>query len=299
MDESQSGEQNRSPQQCVDRHEMEILLGLDGRYNLNSKRSIQTEYSKHHLRIRERHGIFDRFRVGIKKIRQEKDYSGLILALDDDDPGSRADAARTLSALGPSIIPNLLGALENAAPVSRVRMAEALVSIGTSSIPLILALIVRASPALQASFVRAIAATDGEYFSALLSSLHSEESTTRTAAVIALRGTGKKAIPHLVRRLQDRNHSVRKEAASSLAALGWVPNDPQEKVQYYYLLEDWTELAKLQGAAVPVLIKGLNSKDPRIRSESARTLGKIRDPGLFRHLSGRQTIRRRMSVHGS
>lgn len=222
--------------------------------------------------------FFDRFRVGIKKIRQEKDYPGLILALDDDDPGSRADAARTLSALGPSIIPNLLGALENAAPVSRVRMAEALVSIGTSSIPLILALIVRASPALQASFVRAIAATDGEYFSALLSSLHSEESTTRTAAVIALRGTGKKAIPHLVRRLQDRNHSVRKEAASSLAALGWVPNDPQEKVQYYYLLEDWTELAKLQGAAVPVLIKGLNSKDPRIRSESARTLGKIRDP---------------------
>ncbi|WP_292521130.1 HEAT repeat domain-containing protein [Methanoculleus sp.] len=216
--------------------------------------------------------------MNIKLFQQEKDYQGLIEALDNEDRRSRAGAARALSALGISILPDFLKALENAGPASRVRMAEAFVSTGTSSIPLLLALIVQASPPLQASLGRAIAETGDEIFEALLPSLQNEQPAIRSAAVIALRGTGRKAVPYLARMLRDSNRSVRKEAASALAALRWVPDDLAEKVQYYYLLEDWSELAKLQGAAVPALLKALGSKEPRIRSESARTLGKIRDP---------------------
>jgi len=93
-------------------------------------------------------------------------------------------------------------------------------------------------------------------------------------------------VPHLVRMLRDGNCSVQKEAASALAGLRWTPDDLQEKTQFYFLLEDWGELAKLQGAAVPTLHKALGSGGHRIRCESARTLGKIRDsraiPALVR-----------------
>ncbi|MBA7483458.1 hypothetical protein ES707_18973 [subsurface metagenome] len=60
--------------------------------------------------------FFDRFLTNIERLLPEKDCSGLIGALNSEDPGSRADAARALSALGVSAIPELLGALENAGP---------------------------------------------------------------------------------------------------------------------------------------------------------------------------------------
>ncbi|MCM2466746.1 HEAT repeat domain-containing protein [Methanoculleus oceani] len=230
--------------------------------------------------------FFDKFRTNIEGFWQSKDYPGLIGDLDGEEPGSRADAARNLSAIGVSAVPELLGALENAGPASRVRMTEALASVGFSSVPLLLAVICRASPALQASMARAIARTGDGIFDALLPALHHEEPAIRCAAVIALRGMGRKAVPPLSEALRDRDRSIRKEAAGALAALGWAPDDLTEKVRFYFLLEDWAELAKLQGAAVPVLLKALGSKEPRIRSESARTLGKIRDaraiPALIR-----------------
>ena len=230
--------------------------------------------------------FFDRFRTNVERLREEKDYPGLAGALDAEDPGSRADAARALSALGVPAIPDLLGALENAGTASRARMTEALASAGAPSIPLLLAVILRAGPGLQASIARAIAGAGDGMVEALLPALHHEQPAIRRAAVIALRETGKKVVPHLSGVLHDRNPSVRKEAADALAALRWAPDDLTEKVWFYSIREDWAELAKLQGAAVPALLKALGSKEPRIRCESARTLGKIHDaraiPALIR-----------------
>ncbi|MCE5337213.1 MAG: HEAT repeat domain-containing protein [Methanomicrobiaceae archaeon] len=230
--------------------------------------------------------FFDRFRTNVERLREEKDYPGLIGVLDAEDTGSRADAARALSALGAPAIPDLLGALENAGTASRARMTETLASVGAPSIPLFLALILRAGPALQASIARAIAGAGDGMVEALLPALHHKQPAIRRAAVIALRETGKKAVPYLSGVLHDRNTSVRKEAADALAALRWVPDDLTEKVWFYYIREDWTELAKLQGAAVPVLLKALGSKESRIRSESARTLGKIHDERAIPALIG-------------
>ncbi|MFY9131891.1 MAG: HEAT repeat domain-containing protein [Candidatus Methanoculleus thermohydrogenotrophicum] len=221
--------------------------------------------------------LFDRFRTDIRRLEQEKDYSGLIRALGGEDPTIRADAAKALCTLGVPALPDLLVALENAGPATRTRMAEGLASAGPSSVPLLLALVLRAGPALQASIADAIAKRGDEMFKALLPALYHERPAIRRAAVIALQGMGRKAIPHFAEALHDSNLPVRKEAASVLARLRWTPDDLQEKVNFYYILEDWTELAKLQGAAVPVLIEALASRDPGIRSESARALGKIHD----------------------
>ncbi|MDD4566264.1 MAG: HEAT repeat domain-containing protein [Methanoculleus chikugoensis] len=221
--------------------------------------------------------FFDKFRTNVDGLQQAKDYPGLVAVLNSDDPRNRADAARALTALGVPAIPDILRALEHARPASRTRMTESLVSVGAPSIPLLLALILRASPGLQASIGRAIAETDNSMTETLLPALHHKQPAIRRATVIALQGMGRKAVPPLTRALRDSNHSVRREAANVLASMQWSPEDVPEKVQFYYLREDWTELAKLQGAAVPALLKALASDDPRIRSESARTLGKIRD----------------------
>jgi HEAT repeat protein len=230
--------------------------------------------------------FFDRFRTSIRKLEQEKDYPGLIRALGGEDPAIRTDAARALCTLGVPALPDLLDALENVGPTSQTRMAEALASAGTSSIPLLLALVLRASPALQASIAGAIAGRGDEMLEALLPALYHERPAIRRAAVIALQGMGRKAVLPLSEALHDGNPSVRKEAAAALARIRWAPDDLQEKVEFYYLLEDWAELAKLQGAAVPVLIKALANEDAGIRSESARALGKIHDsralPALIR-----------------
>lgn len=236
--------------------------------------------------------FFDRFLTNIDRLRQEKDYPGLIGALDGEDPGNRAEAARALCTLGVPAIADLLKAMENAGSASRARMAEALASTGVPAVPLLLALIIRASPALQASIARAIGRTDNGMFEALLPTLHHERPAIRCAAVIALRGMGRKAIPPLSEAMRDKNSSVRREAAGALVALGWAPDALPEKVLFYYLLEDWEELAKLQKAAVPALLKALGSKEPRIRGESARTLGKIRDaraiPALIKAMADPQ-----------
>ncbi|HNV39418.1 MAG TPA: HEAT repeat domain-containing protein, partial [Methanoculleus sp.] len=221
--------------------------------------------------------FFDRFRANVERLQQERDYAGLARALSAEDPSTRADAARALAALGVPAIPALLDALESARPASRNRMTESLVSTGIPSIPLLLAVILRASPALQASISRAVAGAGDGMFEALLPALHHEQPAIRRAAVITLRDTGKKAVPHFAKMLHGKDPSVGKEAANALAALHWAPDDPGEKAWFCYLREDWKELAKLQGAAVPILLKALCSNRARERCDAARTLGKIRD----------------------
>jgi HEAT repeat protein len=225
--------------------------------------------------------LFERLRTDVEGLRQAKDYPGLIAILDGDDPAGRTEAARALCNLGVGALPTLLRSLDKAGPASRTRMLGALVSVGTPSIPLLLALILRADPTLQTTIARAIASAGEPMFEALLPALQHDQPAIRRATVISLQGAGKKAIPHLTRALHDSNLAVRKEAARVLASLRWAPTETSDQVEFYYLLEDWDELSKLQGAAVPVLLQALQSKDPHIRSESARSLGRIRDFRAF------------------
>ncbi|HOI13445.1 MAG TPA: HEAT repeat domain-containing protein [Methanoculleus sp.] len=246
-------------------------------HNLNPRRTGKTALRILILR-QNNMAFFNKPRANVDGLWQAKDYPGLAAVLDSEDPGNRADAARALAALGVPAIPDILTALEDVHPVSRERMVEALASTGTPSIPLLLALTLRASPALQASIARAIASAGDSMVEALLPALHHQQPTVRRATVIALRGMGRKAFKPLSGALRDSDPSVQKEAANVLASLRWSPGDLQEKVLFYYLREDWTELARLQGAAVPILLKALASENTRVRCESARTLGKIRDP---------------------
>ena len=236
--------------------------------------------------------FFDRFRTGVRRLEQEKDCPGLIRALCGEDRAIRADAAKAICTLGIPAIPDLLGALESAGPETRSQMAEALASVGTPSIPLFLALVLRASPALQVSIAGAIAKNDSTMLGALLPALNHEHPAIRRAAVISLQRMGRRIIPPLSAALHDGDISVRKEAAAALSRLKWAPGDLQERIEFYYLLGNWAELEKFQGAAVPTLIKALSSEDAEIRSESSRTLGKIHDsralPALIRAIGDPQ-----------
>ena len=236
--------------------------------------------------------FFDRFRTGVRRLEQEKDCPGLIRALCGEDRAIRADAAKAICTLGIPAIPDLLGALESAGPETRSQMAEALSSVGIPSIPLFLALVLRASPALQVSIAGAIAKNDSTMLGALLPALNHEHPAIRRAAVISLQRMGRRIIPPLSAALHDGDISVRKEAAAALSRLKWAPGDLQERIEFYYLLGNWAELEKFQGAAVPTLIKALSSEDAEIRSESSRTLGKIHDsralPALIRAIGDPQ-----------
>ncbi len=267
---------------------MEGLSVANRKYTLISERAARAGHSGRTSQGYSDMAFFDRFRTNVERLQQEKDYAGLAAALDAEDPGIRADAARSLVALGVPAIPDLLNALEGARPASRTRMTEALALAGISAIPLLLAVILRAGPALQASIARAVAGAGGGMIDALLPALHHEQPAIRRAAVIALRETGRRSTPHLVKMLHDKNPQVRREVAGALAAQRWAPDDPGEKVWFCYLRGDWGELAKLQSAAVPILLEALGSSETPVRCDAARTLGKIRDgraiPPLVRAL---------------
>lgn len=270
---------------------MEGLSAINRKYTLISGKTLRTGCSGQTYQGYGDMAFFDRFRVKIERLQQERNYAGLAAALDAEDPGIRADAARSLTAFGVPAIPDLLNALESARPASRTRMTEALAFAGTPAIPLLLAVILRAGPALQASIARAIAGVGDKMVEALLPALHHEQPAIRRAAVIALRETGSRSIPHLAGMLRDKDPQVRKEAAGALAVQRWAPDDPGEKVRFYYLRGDWGELAKLQSAAVPILLEALGSNEAPVRCDAARTLGKIRDgraiPPLVRAVKDR------------
>lgn len=236
--------------------------------------------------------LFDRFRADIRWLRQRDKPSGLIGYLSSGDPSTCAGAARDLCAIGSPALPDLLTALGNASVKNQIRIIKGLTSAGASSIPLIISLLLQADSDLQTSIADAVAEGDDEIFKALSSALHHQDPKIRHVAAISFRKMGRKAIPPLSRALKDSSHSVRREAADTLSKLQWAPDDLQEKIAFYYLLGNWTELIKLQGSAVPLLIKILTNKDARIRSESARALGKIHDdralPALIKALKDPQ-----------
>jgi HEAT repeat protein len=222
--------------------------------------------------------LFDRTRKNVDRLRQENDIPGLIQVLGTDDPVLRIDAAKALCSIGVPAIPDVARVLEKTAPQARKRMLEALAAAGSQAIPLFLALIIQARPDHRKAIADSLGGMGRETFDALLPAVHHNRPAIRRGAVVALQGMGKKAIPPLLEALRDPDPAVRKEAATSLSVLQWSPDETADRATFYFLIEDWDELAKLQKGAVPVLITGLDAADARIRRESARTLGRVRDP---------------------
>jgi hypothetical protein len=109
------------------------------------------------------------------------------------------------------------------------------------------------------------------------------EKAVRLAALDALRRLGpdsKEAVPHLAKALANKDLATRQEAIRVLAAIG--PDAEGASSALVKLLagkEEWQgalqALVKIGKAAVPSLVKGLESTSPLIRQRSARGLGEI------------------------
>ncbi len=85
------------------------------------------------------------------------------------------------------------------------------------------------------------------------------------------------AIEPLVQRLDDEDSEVRKAAAESLDELEWAYKNDIEKFNYLFAKQEWDKLIKMGEHAVMPLIKALQDKHWKIRSESAKALGEIGD----------------------
>ncbi len=130
--------------------------------------------------------------------------------------------------------------------------------------------------------------------------LHHTRPAIRQGAAIALSGTGPQGIPPLREALGDPDRRVARAAARSLARLKWKPSEQDDAAKYHFLRGDYAELVKLKRGAAPALLQGLTDKDPRVRRDSARTLGRLNEapalPALIRALDDPDILVRTAAV---
>jgi HEAT repeat protein len=119
----------------------------------------------------------------------------------------------------------------------------------------------------------------------LASMLVDADRDLRVAAIAGLMETeGGTSTPKLVTALRDNDHWVRSAAARSLEVLGWTPTNEEDRLQWLFALEKWTELAAAGPAAVFPLLAGAQEKSTELRCKIAETLGQINDPAVIEPL---------------
>jgi HEAT repeat protein len=119
----------------------------------------------------------------------------------------------------------------------------------------------------------------------LLGALASGQDSVRDGAVLALVGMGPAAWPSLVQRLRDPSRRVRFGAARVLEETGWTPPDAREAFAFRTALGDWDAVAGMGDAAVPFLVEAVLDRDPGMREEAARALGRSGDGTAVRPLA--------------
>lgn len=100
----------------------------------------------------------------------------------------------------------------------------------------------------------------------------------RAKAVEELRRLGAAAIPGLLVYLHYPQRIVRESVVGILDRLGWRPLDVESKVQYYMASGQWQESVALGQAAVPPLIRLLDSVSDVILRDVFFALKSLRDP---------------------
>ena len=112
----------------------------------------------------------------------------------------------------------------------------------------------------------------------LINRLKDEHGLVRASSASALGNIGdKRAVEPILPLLTDEFTGPRLATAEALIKLGWSPTTEAEKVNYLIAVGDWAELVKIGQPAVEPLIARLKDMDPRIRTASAATLGRIGD----------------------
>jgi HEAT repeat protein len=99
----------------------------------------------------------------------------------------------------------------------------------------------------------------------------------RWVAALALGEIGEsRAIPALVRALNEEDRYVRFGSAKALEQIGWSAETDQELAYYYIALQEWNAVKKMGNAATVALIDMLKEDHPAIRTQIVEILGSIR-----------------------
>jgi len=256
----------------------------------------------------------------LKGIANADGVNPLVNALEDENANVREKAAEALATIGSPSVEPLISVLSEGRKSSRRSAARALGTIGdersieplitalkdedwrvvkisalslgeigdTSALAPLITLIVAKDPNIREGAAESLGNMgDTRAVPSLIDALADESGFVRTKAAESLGILGdKSALESLKQALKDTNSSVRKEAAQALAKMNCAPSalDHDDRITYLILNERWDDLITIGTPAANQLINALDDDDETLRANSARTLGKIKDPGAIEAL---------------
>ncbi|MCU0632701.1 MAG: HEAT repeat domain-containing protein [Methanolinea sp.] len=223
--------------------------------------------------------------VNVKRMKEERNTQGLILALRHRDAGIQYEAAEALGVLKePSAVPPLMTALTGDRYSGvRWKAAEALAQIGEPSVgPLIQAL---GHPDEDVRWKAAIALGEiGDFraISPLISLLEDQDRFVQSRAAYALGQFGSLGLPPLIVALESGGPDVRRGAALALGKIG----DPGAIDPLLVALDDREDsvrsaaleaLPSLGDEAFPRILAHLRLSSPAVRALTLQSLREMTD----------------------
>lgn len=113
----------------------------------------------------------------------------------------------------------------------------------------------------------------------VVNAVRSKRNPAACGALHLLMTMGRNAVPNIVALLPDLNGDMQHDAACYLKGQGWVPKNPADRPDFFYLCNDWDGIVDQGSHALPLLRNLAISDNPGIRCRAIRALGIIRDSG--------------------
>ncbi|MDD1676080.1 MAG: HEAT repeat domain-containing protein [Methanomicrobiales archaeon] len=231
--------------------------------------------------------------MNVERMREQGDVTGLIRALDHQNPDVRYQAADALGSLhDPGAVERLARALKDPDCGVRWKAAEALGRMGIAALPSLLTALRNPSSDIRWRAVLALGDTgEAEAIPALITALNDADRFVRGRAILVLSGFGERATGPLNEALKEKDPRIRVGAIRALARSGKPVTD-----SLLELLKTVTEeplLSEIEDTLVDmgeVTVEALSrvleeSKYSRARVIACRVLGRLRNHQAFLSLT--------------
>jgi HEAT repeat protein len=111
----------------------------------------------------------------------------------------------------------------------------------------------------------------------LILSLADKKQYVVDCTVLSLKKFGARVIPYLLRHLKGGSLALRIAVARVLENLGWEPANDGERIFFLVAKGELKDTGEWGEKEIPELIQVLKDKDPKMRKNAARILGRIKD----------------------
>lgn len=223
-------------------------------------------------------GFFELFRPDIPALCVQKDYAGLVQALQHSDPAIVTEASAALKQAGPAGVPALLAAIQSADKKNQRHVFSTLLTVDalpTEEVVPVIAAMYRENPEEVTDLIKGSGAAGMQFLGKLLGS---SEKKSQTFAIQILKDCGESARPALIEALGAKSYILRANAAKILSLGGWTPKTEEEFIRFKAAAGEYGELVRIKKPAVPLLISLLLDPYYGVRRDAAEALGKIGDP---------------------